>query len=111
LPVFDKIELPFAGEPKNSANIEIRFYSYPPVQWIQFINQSDSSRLLNTSNIAICMSPSDISMMFYEKRVTRLGHVAVLHFRNLTDTDFGNYTLQLSNGQGSVTLTFYLIVS
>ncbi|KAL3887431.1 hypothetical protein ACJMK2_027373 [Sinanodonta woodiana] len=111
LPVFDKIKLPFAGEPNNSTNIEIRFYSSPPIQWIKFINHSDSSRLLNTSNIVIYMQPSNISMMFYEKRVTRLGHVAVLHFRNLTDTDFGNYTLQLSNGQGSVTLPFYLIIS
>ncbi|KAL3887585.1 hypothetical protein ACJMK2_027524 [Sinanodonta woodiana] len=111
LPVFDKIQVPFAGELNNPANIEIRFYSYPPVQFVKFINQSDSSRLLNTSNIVIYMQPSNISMMFYEKRVTRLGHVAVLHFRNLTDTDFGNYTLQLSNGQGNVTLPFYLIVS
>ncbi|KAL3887601.1 hypothetical protein ACJMK2_027538, partial [Sinanodonta woodiana] len=111
LPVFDKIELPFAGEPNNSTNIEIRFYSSPPIQWIKFINQSDSSTLVNTSNIVIYLKPLNISMMFYEKRVTRLGHVAVLHFRNLTDTDFGNYTLQLSNGQGTVTLMFDLIVS
>ncbi|KAL3887458.1 hypothetical protein ACJMK2_027399, partial [Sinanodonta woodiana] len=111
LPVFDKIQLPFAVEPNNSANIEIRFYSSPPIQWVKFINQSDSSTLINTSNIVIYMSPSNISMMFYEKRVTRLGHVAVLRFRNLTDTDFGNYTLQLSNDQGTVTLPFYLFVS
>ncbi|KAL3887479.1 hypothetical protein ACJMK2_027420, partial [Sinanodonta woodiana] len=110
LPRFEKIQLPFAGEPNNSVSIEIRFYSSPPVQWVKFINHSDLSRLLNTSNIAIYMQPSNISMMFYEKRVTRLGHVAVLHFRNLTDTDFGNYTLQLSNDQGTVTMPFDLIV-
>ncbi|KAL3887544.1 hypothetical protein ACJMK2_027483 [Sinanodonta woodiana] len=68
---------------------------------VKFINQSNSSELSNTSNIAIYKQPSNISMMFYEKTVMKLGHVAVLHFRNLTDTDFGNYTLQLSNDQAA----------
>ncbi|KAL3887594.1 hypothetical protein ACJMK2_027533, partial [Sinanodonta woodiana] len=111
LPVLDKIELPFAGEHNNPGNIEIRFYSSPPIQLVKFINQSDSSRLLNTSNIEMYLQPSNITMVFYEKRVIRLGHVAGLHFRNLTDTDFGNYTLQLSNNQGTVTLPFDFIIS
>ncbi|KAL3887455.1 hypothetical protein ACJMK2_027396, partial [Sinanodonta woodiana] len=110
-PVMGETQPTFPGETNTSKRIAIPFYSYSAKPTVKFIKQSSSSELYNTSDISIYVLPSNITMMFYSKKEMIPGYEAVLYFKNVKAGDFDNYTVQLLNNWGNVSMQFEFIAS
>ncbi|KAL3887532.1 hypothetical protein ACJMK2_027472 [Sinanodonta woodiana] len=110
-PVIGVTDSTFRGETDKSAVIEIPFYSNSSIKTLKFIRDSDSFDISKTSNVSTNISSSNIKLTFYNSKVMILGHVAVIFFKNVTHRDFDNYTVQLFNDWGNVTMVFAFIAS
>ncbi|KAL3887514.1 hypothetical protein ACJMK2_027455, partial [Sinanodonta woodiana] len=110
-PVIGVTDSTFRGETDKSAVIEIPFYSNSSIKTLKFIKHSNSFDISKTSDVSINISTSNIKLTFYNAKVMIPGHVAVLFFTNVRNTDFDNYTLQLFNEIGNVTMVLAFIAS
>ncbi|KAL3862876.1 hypothetical protein ACJMK2_008822 [Sinanodonta woodiana] len=91
----------FIGMINKSATIEIPFYSSPSSTTVHFYKGANTVEVTNTSDTLIYLSSSRNIFTFYGKEVLLMGQSAVLHFRMVKLTDYGEYTADLLNNIGS----------
>ncbi|KAL3862851.1 hypothetical protein ACJMK2_008797, partial [Sinanodonta woodiana] len=91
----------FIGVINKSAKIEMPFYSNPASTTVHFYKGANTAEITNTSDTLIFLSSSLNTCAFYGKEVLLNGQSAVLHFRMVKTTDYGEYKAVLLNDIGS----------
>ncbi|KAL3865313.1 hypothetical protein ACJMK2_006916, partial [Sinanodonta woodiana] len=87
----------FTGMINKSARIEIPFYSSPSSTTVKFYRGANTVEVTNTSDTLIFLSSFPNTLTLYGKEVFLNGQIAVLYFKMVKATEFGEYTAVLFN--------------
>ncbi|KAK3600266.1 hypothetical protein CHS0354_039081 [Potamilus streckersoni] len=100
-PLIENKNSMFIGMINKSARIEIPFYSNPSSKTVKFYRCANNVEVTNTSDTLIFLTSLLNTFTFYGKEVFLNGQVAVLHFRTVLTTEYGEYTAVLFNDIGN----------
>ncbi|KAL3860886.1 hypothetical protein ACJMK2_006982 [Sinanodonta woodiana] len=104
VPVAFVSDTAFIGETNMSATIRIPFISNPSITDLKFFKTWNNAPVANDKDTLFYHTEANISTIFYSTGIVLQGMEAVLVFRSLKESDFGQYTLVLYNNKGTATL-------